>query len=345
MSEALRTDVFDASRVPLVSVGMPVYNGENYIAEAIDSVLKQTFHDFELIICDNASTDRTGEICELYAARDPRVRYHRNAKNLGAGPNYDRCFELSRGRYFKWAAHDDLLAPDFLEKAMFDLEKDPTAVLWATEVVEIGPEGEKKRLIRDELVGCDSPSPSKRLSAMMTNHRCTAFFGVFRREALVGTQLHGTFADSDRALLAEISLRGRIIYRMEPLFFNREHPNRYTSKIARGAFQTRDEAMNWLDTSQSGSRQPSHWIRLKKYWTAVGKHVKSPKDRIACYGHVVGWLFAKYTARNLLLDAAWAVNPKLVYFMLGTKRRLFGVRQEMDEPGRHETVQDTDRKV
>ncbi len=89
-----------APGAPRVSIGLPVFNGERYLARAIDSVLGQDFRDFELIICDNASTDRTAEICAAYARRDARVRYVRNPRNLGAGPNYDRCFHLARGTYF-----------------------------------------------------------------------------------------------------------------------------------------------------------------------------------------------------------------------------------------------------
>ena len=99
---------------PRVSIGLPVYNGELFLENALDSILSQTYSDFELIISDNASDDKTEEICRSYAARDKRVRYSRNAHNLGAAPNYNRVYHLARGRYFKWASHDDVLAPEFL---------------------------------------------------------------------------------------------------------------------------------------------------------------------------------------------------------------------------------------
>src|SRR5262249_60446249 len=100
------------------SVGLPVFNGESYLESAITSVLGQTFEDFELIICDNASTDRTAEICNDYAARDSRIRYFRNPRNLGAAPNYNLAFSQARGRYFKWLAHDDRMRPSFLAKTV-----------------------------------------------------------------------------------------------------------------------------------------------------------------------------------------------------------------------------------
>src|SRR3989442_255266 len=118
-----------SSRRPRVSVGMPVYNGERYLAEAVDSLLAQTYEDFELIICDNASTDRTGEIARSYAARDTRVRYARNEKNLGAGGNFRRAVALASGEYFRWAASDDVCAPQSLARCVEVLDQEPAAVL------------------------------------------------------------------------------------------------------------------------------------------------------------------------------------------------------------------------
>jgi len=113
---------------PKVSIGLPVYNGENYLRNALESILDQTFRDFEVIISDNASTDRTGEICREYAAKDPRIRYCRNDRNLGAAGNFNRAFELSSGEYFKWAAHDDVIERDFLSSCVSVLDEDPSVV-------------------------------------------------------------------------------------------------------------------------------------------------------------------------------------------------------------------------
>ncbi|MGH8296641.1 MAG: glycosyltransferase family 2 protein, partial [Steroidobacteraceae bacterium] len=105
-----------AAEVPLVSVGLPVFDGEAFLEDAIRSALEQTLGDLELILCDNASSDRTAEICCDHAARDPRVRYFRNPRNLGAAANYNLAFSHARGRYFKWLAHDDCMLPSFLAK-------------------------------------------------------------------------------------------------------------------------------------------------------------------------------------------------------------------------------------
>src|SRR6266852_7405967 len=126
---------------PLVSVGLYVYNGERFLEEALDSILNQTFTDFELIISDNASTDRTGEIAEAHAERDDRIRYYRSEKNMGAGWNIRRVYELAAGKYFKQAAADDLLEPDFLRRCVDILESDPDCVVVYARTKEIDEDG------------------------------------------------------------------------------------------------------------------------------------------------------------------------------------------------------------
>jgi len=100
------------------SIGLPVYNGENYLRDALESVLAQDFEDFELIIADNASTDGTEAICQEYAKRDPRVRYIRHPRNIGAAKNYDYVFHCADGEFFNWLAHDDVLGPSFLSNCL-----------------------------------------------------------------------------------------------------------------------------------------------------------------------------------------------------------------------------------
>ena len=107
---------------PKISIGMPVYNGEKYIREALDSLLAQTFTDFELIISDNASTDNTEKICREYMSIDNRISYFRQKKNLGALVNFKFVLEHAKSNLFMWAAYDDLWAPNFLLDANHLLE-------------------------------------------------------------------------------------------------------------------------------------------------------------------------------------------------------------------------------
>src|SRR3990172_5433048 len=131
--------------IPVVSIGLPVYNGENYIEKAINSILSQTFKDFELIISDNASTDNTMDICKILSAKDRRIRYYRNEINRGAAWNFNRVFQLARGKYFQWACHDDVWIPTLLERYVEVLDQMPKVVLCYTKTTYIDEHGMRIR--------------------------------------------------------------------------------------------------------------------------------------------------------------------------------------------------------
>ncbi|MGH9959496.1 MAG: glycosyltransferase family 2 protein, partial [Pyrinomonadaceae bacterium] len=195
---------------------MPVYNGENYIAEAIDSLLKQTFEDFELIIADNASIDGTEEICRSYARRDTRVRYVRNKTNIGAAKNCNLLVKISSGEYFKWAAHDDICAPDYLSRCVGILDRDPSVVLCHTQTAYVDDDG--ALLEADEATGafidrhgCHwGVDTAKRMGSMKASERFEDFllrtvnifeiFGLMRRSVLEKTPLFRRYYAADRAL-------------------------------------------------------------------------------------------------------------------------------------------------
>jgi glycosyltransferase involved in cell wall biosynthesis len=212
---------------PAVSLAMPVYNGANYIRVAIASCLAQDFKDFELIITDNASTDRTEEICREFVVQDPRVRYVRNRKNLGAGPNYNLGFELARGRYFKWCAHDDVISPDYLRATVAALEATPTATLAFTRTQCMDEAGAPIDLVGAESTAIRDSDPAKRFAqAIRQMGTCYAIFGLFRADALRKSTLHRPYYGSDRALLAEVALLGFFVRTDQGVFFNREHQTR-----------------------------------------------------------------------------------------------------------------------
>jgi len=128
-----------AARQPLLSIGLPVHNGANFLAETLRSIASQTFTDFELIIADNASTDATASICLEFARLDPRVRYVRHPENVGAAANFNLVLELARAPLFKWHAHDDQLEPDFLERSVVALTADPAAISATTAPISDSP--------------------------------------------------------------------------------------------------------------------------------------------------------------------------------------------------------------
>ena len=311
------------SETPRVSIGLPVFNGERYLARAIDSVLGQDFRDLELIICDNASTDRTAEICAAYARGDARVRYVRNPRNLGAGPNYDRCFHLARGEYFKWAAHDDRLAPGYLSRAVAALDAAPGAVLCTTGVAEIGPGDEVRRVYRNVFPGIDAPSPARRLAALIhTRHECEDFFGLFRREALLGSSLHGTYSGSDRVLLAEMALRGPWTGVPEPLFLHREHEWRYTRAVLLG---DRSQAALWLDTAvpTAQASRMFHLVVYRHYLRVVRANTRPGSTRAACYAELLRWWFTDGHLPDVLRDCVKG-HPRLRRWLRAVKTKALG---------------------
>jgi glycosyltransferase involved in cell wall biosynthesis len=129
------------SKPPKVSIGMPVYNGEKFIRRALDSLLAQTFADFELIVSDNASTDETQRICLEYAAKDKRIRYYRNDVNVAAISNFNRALNLASGQYFMWAAHDDKWDPLFVELLAQALNEDSKIALAFCRFANIDDDG------------------------------------------------------------------------------------------------------------------------------------------------------------------------------------------------------------
>jgi glycosyltransferase involved in cell wall biosynthesis len=217
---------------PEISVGVPVFNGARFLRVALESVLAQTYSDFEIVVCDNASTDATEAICREYAARDRRIRYYRNEVNLGAATNFCRVFELSAGRYFRWLSADDYIAPTALHDCRLALEAQPRAVLACGRAAFVGADGEAlgPYLERQAL---EHDSPVDRFRAVtLQDPQCHAVYGLMRSEVLTRTRRLGAFAGSDNTLLAELALYGRFIEVDALLFFRRIHPDAYSSHMS-----------------------------------------------------------------------------------------------------------------
>lgn len=272
-----------AAKLPSLSIGLPVYNGERFLRFAIDSILGQTYQDFELIIVDNASTDSTKLICQDYAARDPRIRYVRNIENIGAAGNFNRAFDMARGKYFKWAAADDVISPTFIEECINVLEQDPSIVLSYSKVNRIDSSG-KLDGAYDYPMRVDDPNVHVRFSDLiLTNHFCVAIFGVIRRDVLAQTPLIGKYVGSDRVLLAELSLFGRLYEIPQYLFHRRDHPQ--TS----GRMHNVYHRLAWFDPSKRRRINLVYWNVGYQYFKALMR-VKLPwAERLRCLKSLVHW--------------------------------------------------------
>jgi glycosyltransferase involved in cell wall biosynthesis len=211
---------------PLVSIGIPVYNGEQVIRHALDSLLAQTYQNLELVVSDNASTDGTSAICLEYAARDSRVRYHRNAVNIGLIPNFRRLFKLSSGDYFMWAAADDLKPPTAVERCLEALLKNDRAVM-AHGAVLVKSEGRESLVEITNEVDLSSPEAAERVRAFTKGVKHVAMlYGLYRRSALA----RGTLPNcrgQDYLLCLQMCLLGPLEYVRTPIVVyseRRPHP-------------------------------------------------------------------------------------------------------------------------
>jgi glycosyltransferase involved in cell wall biosynthesis len=311
--------------VKQVTIGLPVYNGANYLAAALDSILAQSYGDFDLLISDNASTDGTEEICRAYIKRDLRIRYIRRPSNLGAAPNYNVLVQMSESPYFKWAAHDDLLAPGFLGACVEALDRDSAAVLAFTASTLIDDNGapltcapERGGMVdRTGLLwspwpekndGLMAREPTLRFEALMLNMAmCVEVFGVMRRSALVRTCLIGGFCGADKVMLAQMSLLGHFWLGQETLFSRRCHAQQYSSQY--NALASAPYRAEWL----AGRRESNLTQNIKlllAYYHSINATELTARQRATCFRAIVRRALSSRTLKDRIGYLSWAGRQK-----------------------------------
>lgn len=298
-----------SEKKPRISVGIPVYNGQAYIAQAIESVLNQTFEQFELVISDNASTDATEEICRSYAEKDSRIHYHRAPENMGAAWNYNQVFKLSEGDYFRWLAADDMLAPTLLGKSCFILDSYPEVVLcftWTRDIDWNGQELKIKRSTREYFAN----RPSDRfysLSEVVPWHNCEEIFGLIRRDVLAKSNLIAPYTDSDRTLLAQIALFGPFYEISEPLFWHRIHD-------AGSVVVNPDthERSTWFDPSLRGKIVLPIWRQTFELTRVIAIAPVTLNEKFNSYFKLARWI--KRRRKVLYRDLRWAAKNTYLKF-------------------------------
>lgn len=291
-------------KIPRVSIGLPVYNGERLIKNSLDSILSQSYQDFELIITDNCSTDGTQEICLQYAAQDNRIRYYRNEKNLGVVKNFNKAFELSRGEYFKWAAHDDMIHPDFLAKCVLILDSDKSIVLCFSKIQIMNKNGIVKRNYSDNLNKIDSDKPYKRFGNLIINrHGCFHDFGLIRSSVLRKTELFASYISSDRVFTAELGLHGRFYEIPEDLFILGDYPDRAMKKYP---FYLR--AALW-DPSTKDKIVFPNWRVLIEHFKSIFNVPLTIQQKIMCVSYLLLYVFAHFNFAKMLMDVIVVIIP------------------------------------
>jgi glycosyltransferase involved in cell wall biosynthesis len=274
------------SDLPLASAGIPVFQGENFLDETLRFLRSQDYPNLEIVVCDNASTDQTADIVRRHAAEDPRVRLIVNETNIGAASNYNKVFEVSRGKYFAWNAHDDHSSPDFFSEGVTALDSDDNAVVALPRSFRVDLDGER---LEEFSIPPDvhSQHPHVRFRAAARAHPEAIVFGLFRSEAVRRTRLHGRFSGSDRNFVAELMLHGRAIMAGDSEFYLREHPGRSVRTFHRsgkGRYTHLRDA--WYAPERENRMVFPSWRRLREYVASVTRTRLGFADSARCYAAV-----------------------------------------------------------
>jgi len=279
---------------PRLTIALPVYNGASYLAQSLDSVLAQTYTDFDLLISSNASTDATDEICRDYERRDPRIRFVRQTRNLGAAGNHNYCFARCRTELFKWASADDLWDPDLVRRCVELLDSSPDAVLAHSWTAAVDGTGKLVQAFEYPLA-TDSPGAPERFRSMLFDNdgmpgaiRSDDFYGVIRSDVLRRVRPHNSYYHADQVFMTELALHGPFVQIPEWLYFRRHHAER--ALVANPSI--RSWCANLEPRRANRLRHPTARLVAEfpvAYAAAIARAPLSAADRRRCAMHLARW--------------------------------------------------------
>jgi glycosyltransferase involved in cell wall biosynthesis len=268
---------------PTVSIGVPAYNSERWIERTIQSLLSQTFTDFELIISDNCSDDNTYAICKALAQKDERIMLYTNKNNIGAAKNYNKTFKLARGKYFKWASSNDLCGATFLEKCVKVLDANPEVSL-AIPKTQIIDSNDKIIKVCEENFHLSQPSAFERFEAFLDRVRLNnPEQGLIRASVLRKTHLQAVYPNSDTILIAEIAARGKV-YQIQDVLLSRRQSQSSATKL-----MSESEVANFY--SPNKSHIPNVTLRTFLALIGISTRISVPfMERLKFYCYAVRYL-------------------------------------------------------
>jgi len=268
----------------LVSIGLPVYNGAEYLAGSVESLLGQSYRRLELVISDNASTDFTETICRAFAQADERVVYSRLNENIGGVANHTRVFELARGEYFMWASSDDLWRRDYVERCVAVLHDSPSAVAAYALNANIDESGNVVKLVPPG-PALDSDDPVARFSALTDIYRTIEpFYALVRRAALIRIARMKRHPGFDRILFAELGLLGKLCQIREPLYQRRIHPGQSV-----GTHRSLKSRYRWIDPRRRPGLVWPHVEYLCAFAAAAWRSAPDWRTRLGCAEVLLRW--------------------------------------------------------
>lgn len=284
-----------ARRQPALTLGLPVYNGARFLAASLDSLLAQTFQDFELVVSDNGSTDGTPEVVRAYAARDPRIRYVRHERNAGSIRNHNFVLEQARGRYFKWVSDDDVYGPELLDRCVGVLRSRPDVVAAHAWVRYIDQDGRVTREVPYTLA-TEAERPSDRFRCLLHGQGGDDVYGVIRTDVLRRMPRFGSFYHAERPFVAELALHGRFVNIPEYLYDRRDHPERVTR-----AASVRERAARWDPRRSNRFLHPTARLVAEYLWAYCTAILRAPigaAERLRCARFLAAWVLGHLGRRR-----------------------------------------------
>jgi glycosyltransferase involved in cell wall biosynthesis len=306
--------------IPIVSIGIPVYNSEKYLEATLKSLLNQGFQDFEIIISDNGSTDSTPVICRKYEQMDSRIHYHRSEISYGPGWNFNHAFDLCNSKYFKWQAHDDLLTPDFLEKCVEILDTRPDVILAHSCTVQIDSQGHQTKGINLTRINTDHERPSVRLRSILMPEKYLGceIFGLIRMDIMRKSPRKPSCAHGDLIFLCCLSVYGRFYQIPEPLFQFRIHSEQSMQTLPTHMAGLRKRRFfpfsgplpptDWWDPSKKGKVDFPTWRFYGRLFSFVQRHPMPLAEKLRCYRSICARLFKRKDFIRLGIDLLLALE-------------------------------------
>lgn len=231
---------------------MGVYNAQEFITQSLESLVKQDYPNFELIISDNGSKDRTGEICRSFARRDSRICYRRNDTNINPMRNAKILLEMSSGVYHHWAADHDLYHPRYLSSLVELMEREGETLAMAypdTRCIDI--HGNLIDHFREDIETRGLPAAERFKKVLWGLNWCTPMYGLFRSSILKKVWKMRAVTGPDRVFLPELSLVGEYAHHPESLFSMRKN------RPSENYVQTQKRHMKWFVRNPYESFVPS----------------------------------------------------------------------------------------
>lgn len=284
---------------PIAGVGIPVYNGERYLPEALASIQEQDLADIEIVISDNGSTDGTQEICRAAAAADDRIRYLRSERNRGGARNYMRTAAAARAPLFTWQASDDVKAPGFVRGCVEALDEHPEAVLACPRTQLINSAGEVFEDLNDGAMGLDAPTPHERIRNLLRRQAVHVMYGMVRRDALLRTRGMTPCVGDDVVLLAELFAQGPMVLVPEQLFRQRRHDKQFSA-------QGHDQVKWYAPDARTRFAFPQSKVSVELV-KAIAHAQLPPAEKLRCWSEIpTSWTFPRW--RGVATDVRVALG-------------------------------------